>query len=74
MADIIKVGDKFVVASVVKDFEAQAQLALDQIAVDRETLDGSPSNAELIAILDGVLARQAKEIKVLRKFAKKMAR
>ncbi|MFC1961221.1 hypothetical protein ACFLYO_11000 [Chloroflexota bacterium] len=64
---ITKQGDKFVVASVVKDFEQQAGAALDQIATDRATLAGSPTNAQIIAVLDNALARQAKEVTVLRK-------
>lgn len=67
MTDITKQGDTFVVSSVIKDFEQKAAAALDQIAADRATLAGGPTNAEVIAVLDGTLQRQAKEIKALRK-------
>jgi len=74
MAEITKQGDVFVVASVMKDFETQAEVALDQIATDQDVLDGSPTNADLIAVLDNVLERQKKEVKVLRKMLRQMKR
>ena len=67
MADITKQGDTFVVASALKDFEAQAESALDQIADERSILAKGPTNAQVIAALDSALERQAKMIKTLRK-------
>ncbi|MFC1959155.1 hypothetical protein ACFLYO_00440 [Chloroflexota bacterium] len=72
MADITKQGDTFVVASVVKDFELKVNLALDQIVADREKLANSPTNAQVLAVLDNTLQRQAKEIRVLRKMLRRM--
>ncbi len=72
MAEITKQGDVFVVASVVKDFTNQADTALDQIAADRAVLESNPLQSDLIAVLDNVLARQAKEVKVLRKMLRKL--
>jgi hypothetical protein len=64
----------YVLESPVKDFEAQADAALEQIAADRATLADSPTNAQVIAVLDGVLQRQSKEVKVLRKLLRQFTR
>lgn len=73
MADITVDGERLVVASTVKDFEARAQAALDQIAADEAVLASGPTNAQVIGVLENILARQRKEVKVLRKIIRKMA-
>ena len=57
----------YTVEAVEKNFELQAATALEDITADRVTLAGTPTNQQVIDIIDGVLERQAKEIRVLRK-------
>ena len=71
MNDITEDNGRFIVLSKLKNFEQQAQSALDAIDAERVTLSGTPSNAELITVLDNVLQRQTKEIKTLRKIIRK---
>ena len=73
MAEITQQDGIFLVKSVVKDFEEKAEAALDQIANDQAILADSPTNAEMIAILDGALERQAGKIKVLRKMLREQS-
>ena len=64
----------YTVDSPVQNFEAQAQAALDQIAADEAILADSPTNTQVIAVLNNVLNRQTKEVKVLRKIIRKLTR
>ncbi len=64
----------YTIESPVKNFEAQAAAALEQIAADQAILADSPTNIQVIAVLDGVLQRQTKEIKVLRKIIRILIR
>lgn len=64
----------YIVVPVMEDFQAQVDTALDQIIADRAVLVGSPTNADLIAVLDNVLDRQSKEVKVLCRMLNQMKR
>ncbi len=64
----------YTLESPVKNFEDQAAAALEQITADRAILADSPSNAQVIAVLDGVLQRQTKEVKTLRKIIRLLIR
>lgn len=62
---IIREDGKLKVESVVATYEAKARIGLTQIEQERAALADSPTNAEVIQIIDRSLNRQAEMIKLL---------